>query len=283
MPSLNSHVKSGARSHFTVLGASGFIGSALAASLRVQGHSVHAPRRADPAIFDADLGHVIYCIGMTADFRSKPFETVDAHVAVLADVLRRARFESLLYLSSTRVYGNASQAQEQACLQVDPGDPSQLYNLTKLTGEALCRSCAKPGVKVARLSNVVGSDPDSDNFLSALIREALAGRIELQSDPDSSKDYILLDDVVALLPAIAVGGKHWLYNVASGSNLRHAELVARLAALTGCAVGVRPAAPRVDFPVIDTARIRDEFRFSAGCVIDHLARLVEQARQRQAP
>lgn len=278
MPPSDRHVNS----RFTVLGASGFIGSALAAALRANGYSVYTPQRGDPAVFEADLGHVIYCIGMTADFRSKPFETVDAHVAVLADVLRRAHFESLLYLSSTRVYANAARAEEQACLQVDPADPSDLYNLTKLTGESLCRTCGKPGVRVARLSNVVGADPDSENFLSALIREALGGRVELRSDPDSSKDYILLDDVVALLPAIAAGGKHWLYNVASGRSLRHAELVARLAALTGCEVAVRPAAPRVDFPVIDTARIRDEFYFSAGSVVDSLARLVEQARQRQA-
>lgn len=278
MPSLNKH----ATRRFTVLGASGFVGSSLAASLRANGHSVYAPQRADPAIFEADLGHVIYCIGMTADFRSKPFETVDAHVSVLADVLRKSRFDSLLYLSSTRVYGDASHASEQARLQVDPADPSALYNLTKLTGESLCRSCGKPGVRVARLSNVVGSDPDSENFLSSLIREALAGRIELQSDPDSSKDYILLDDVVALLPLIAIGGNHWLYNVAGGSNVRHAELVGALAALTGCEVAVRPGAPRVDFPLIDTARVRDEFRFSAGSVIDSLARLVGQARRPQA-
>lgn len=278
MPSSNSQV----RHRFTVLGASGFVGAALAASLRAQGHSVFTPQRADPAIFEADLGHVIYCIGMTADFRSKPFETVDAHVTVLADVLRRSRFASLLYLSSTRVYGNAAHAEEQARLQVDPADPSDLYNLTKLTGESLCRNCGRPDVRVARLSNVVGSDPDSQNFLSSLIREALAGRIELQTNPDSSKDYILLDDVVALLPAIATGGRHWLYNVASGTSLRHAELVARLAALTGCEVVVRPAAPRVDFPVIDTTRLRDEFHFSAGSVLDSLDHLVAQARQRQA-
>jgi nucleoside-diphosphate-sugar epimerase len=277
MPSLNS----GAARRFTILGAGGFIGSALAASLRAGGHDVFAPRRADPAIFADDLGHVIYCIGMTADFRSKPFETVDAHVGVLADVLRRGRFDSLLYLSSTRVYANAAIAREQACLRVDPADPSELYKLTKLTGESLCRSCGMPGVRVARLSNVVGADHDSQNFLSALIGEALAGRIELQSDPQSSKDYILLDDVVTLLAAIATGGKHWLYNVASGRAVRHAELVAALAALTGCDVAVRPGAPRIDFPAIDTARISDEFHFSAGAVIDSLPGLVAQARRRQ--
>lgn len=262
---------------FTVLGASGLVGAALVASLRALGHAVFAPRRGDPAIFDTPLGHVIYCIGMTADFRSKPFETAEAHVGVLSAVLSRASFDSLLYLSSTRVYGNADHAHEQAVLQVDPGDPSELYKLTKLTGESLCRSCGKPGVKVARLSNVVGADPASPNFLPSLIRDALAGRIELQSDPASAKDYILLDDVVALLPSIAVGGKHWLYNVASGTRLSHAQLVAALAGLTACATGVAPGAQRTDYPPIDIARIRDEFHFVAASVIDHLPRLVEQA------
>lgn len=270
-------------SHFTVLGATGFIGSSLVASLRENGHIVHAPQRADPAIFASDLGHVIYCIGMTADFRSKPFETVDAHICVLADILSRASFQSLLYLSSTRVYGNSLHGQENGSLQVDPSNASDLYNLTKLAGEALCRSCGKPGVKVARVSNVVGSDPASENFLTSLIREALSGRIELQSDPASSKDYILLEDVVRLLPAIATSGKHWLYNVASGINLKHAEIADRLAMLTGCEVAIKPDAPRFDFPVIDNARVRNEFCFAATSVIDSLSRLVEQSRQRKTP
>jgi nucleoside-diphosphate-sugar epimerase len=267
---------------FTVLGASGFVGSALAASLRGQGHDVFAPERGDPGVFDRPLGHVIYCIGMTADFRSKPFETVDAHIGVLSAVLSKARFDSLLYLSLTRVYGSAAAAHEDARLQVDPNDPSDLYNLTKLAGEALCRNCGKAGVKVARLSNVVGSDPESPNFLSSLIREALAGRIELQTDPASAKDYVLLDDVVALLPQIAEHGEHWLYNVASGARLTHAQLVSALSIITGCKVGVAQGAQRVDFPDIDTARIRCEFDFAPASVIDYLPQLVTLARQPQS-
>lgn len=270
-------------SQFTILGASGFIGSALAASLRAHGHEVFAPARADPAVFQRRLGHVIYCIGMTADFRSKPFETVDAHVGVLAEVLARARFDSLLYLSSTRVYGNAARACEDAQLLVNPNDPSDLYNLSKLTGEALCRSCGKQGVRVARLSNVVGPDPDSPNFLSSLVREALAGRIELRSDPASAKDYVLLDDVVDLLPAIAVAGEQWLYNVASGAAISHAQLVSRLVSLTGCQSAVVPGSPRFDFPEIDIARIRTEFRFTPSPVLDRLPRLVDALRRHLAP
>jgi len=36
--------------------------------------------------FRIDPGHVIYCIGLTADFRQKPFETIEAHVSKLAEV-----------------------------------------------------------------------------------------------------------------------------------------------------------------------------------------------------
>ena len=36
-----------------------------------------------------------------------PFDTIRAHVSVLSEVLEHAEFESLLYLSSTRVYGRS--------------------------------------------------------------------------------------------------------------------------------------------------------------------------------
>ena len=85
-------------STFTVLGASGYIGSRLVAHLRAQGHTVWAPARGDAEVFTRPLGHVMYCVGLTADFRTRPFDTVDAHVGLLAEVLRRAQFDSLLYL-----------------------------------------------------------------------------------------------------------------------------------------------------------------------------------------
>ena len=80
-------------STFTVLGASGYIGSRLVAHLQAQGHTVWAPTRGDTEVFARPLGHVIYCVGLTADFRTRPFDTVDAHVGLLAEVLRRAQFD----------------------------------------------------------------------------------------------------------------------------------------------------------------------------------------------
>lgn len=260
--------------HYTVLGASGFIGRHLVASLQSRDLCVWAPERGGPEIFARPLGHVIYCIGLTADFRSRPFDTVRAHVSVLAELLERANFDSLLYLSSTRVYAGLDVAQEGASLMVNPENPSDLYNLSKLMGESLCLSCERGGVRVARLSNVVGCDPNSDNFLFALIREARGGQIVLRSDLDSSKDYILLDDVLTLLPRIAVSGRERIYNVAGGGNIRHRELAGRLVELTGCALDILPAAPRQCFPTIDIKRIRAEFDFVPSSVLDALPALL---------
>ena len=244
---------------FTVLGASGFIGRNLVQHLEKLGHEVFAPSRDHGDILSRPLGNVIYCIGLTADFRQRPFDTVGAHVSVLATVLEHASFDSFLYLSSTRVYAKSTDTRETAVLPVDSSDPSDLYNLSKLMGESLCLNCGRLGARVVRLSNVVGFDPLSSNFLASLIREALAGRIQLRSALASAKDYIAVEDVLELLPRIAVDGKAFIYNVASGGNIANHVFVERLSELTNCIVDVVDAAPLIAFPVIDITRLRDEF------------------------
>jgi nucleoside-diphosphate-sugar epimerase len=254
-----------------VLGASGVIGRHLVAQLRAAGETVFTPERGETAIYEKPLGHVIYAIGLTADFRQRPFDTVQAHVSLLAEVLQRADFESLLYLSSTRVYARASEGREDAWLPVQSQDPSDLYNLSKLMGESLCLHGGRKDVRIARLSNVVGGeDADSDNFVPSLVRAARAGRIVLRTAPDSAKDYIHIDDVVTLLQRIATRGRERLYNVASGVQTTHAQWMERLAERTGCVLEVVPGAPLVSFASIDISRIRTEFGFEPRPVIPAL-------------
>ena len=220
-------------------------------------------------MFTRPLGHVIYCVGLTADFRARPFDTVDAHVGLLAEVLRRAQFDSLLYLSSTRVYMGAADTHEDAPLAVLPGDPSYLYNLTKLTGESLCHACGRPGVRVARLSNVVGPGMDaaSGNLVADLVGQARAGRIVLRSDPQSAKDYVHVDDLLDWLPRIALAGRAATYNVASGRQTLHAQWLAWLQARTGCTVEVDAQAPLQAFPPINVQRLRGEWGVAPRAVL----------------
>lgn len=248
-------------STFTVLGATGYIGSRLVAHLQARGHTVWAPARGDTEVFTRPLGHVIYCVGLTADFRTRPFDTVDAHVGLLAEVLRRARFDSLLYLSSTRVYMGATRTDEDAPLAVVPGDPSYLYNLTKLTGESLCHASGRPGVRVARLSNVVGPGMDvaSGNLVADLLHQARQGHMVLRSDPQSAKDYVHVADVLDWLPRIALRGRSTVYNVASGVQTTHAQWLEWLGARYASTYEVLEGAPWQRLAPINVSRLRAEW------------------------
>jgi nucleoside-diphosphate-sugar epimerase len=155
-----------------------------------------------------DLGHIIYCIGVTADFRTRPFDTVDAHVCKLLDILKNHDFESLTYLSSTRIYQSSSEpCCEENTIQVNPLDFNDLYNISKIMGEAVCFASGTK-VRVVRLSNVYGGDYNSDNFLSSITRDAILKRkIILNTSLESEKDYISIHDVTDLLLKIAQNGR----------------------------------------------------------------------------
>lgn len=263
---------------FTILGAAGFVGGELVRELQQRGHRVHAVGRGEP-LPDDDLGHVFFCIGMTSDFRSKPFATMQAHVAALEPVLQRGGFKSFTYLSSTRVYKRAADTHEGSDVPVRVGDADDLYNISKLAGESLCLSCGRANVRIARLSNVVGASDSSNNFLSDIVRSAVGGHISFRSALISAKDYILVGDVVDLLIRIGTSGIHPIYNVASGGNTTHETIALALQSRTNCTYSVTPAAPKITFPTIDTNRIRSEFSFTAQPVSDLFSALVDAARQ----
>jgi nucleoside-diphosphate-sugar epimerase len=264
---------------YTVLGSSGFIGSHLARRLRDSGAECFTPGRGDPAIFERPLGHVFFCIGLTADYRGRPFDTVDAHVCRLLDVLRKARFESLLYLSSTRLYAGSDATDEDTVLRVDPGDPDNLYDISKIAGESLCHAHGG-GVRVARLSNVCGVNPASEMFFDTVLRDAVTkGKVVLRTAPESAKDYMMIDDAVEALIRIANGGRSRVYNVASGRNISHAELLDGLRRVTGCEVEWTPGAEQTLFPPIAIDRLRDEFGMVPASPADHLDVLAAAYKQ----
>jgi nucleoside-diphosphate-sugar epimerase len=261
---------------FTVFGGAGFIGSAMVAALRAAGAKVYVPGRNEPLSRD-HLGHVIYAIGVTADFRQRPFDTMEAHVGVAARILHDADFDSFLYLSSTRLYRHAESTEERERILVDPADPEDFYDLTKLAGEALCHHAGRRNVRIARLSNVIGHDFRSRNFVFDLMRAAWTERfITLRSAVDSSKDYIMVEDVVHMLPLIATRGRHPCYNLASGINLRHADILAPIVQATGASVTIAEGVRTETFPLVDTGRLRSEFDFVPTPVLPRLAPLTRE-------
>ena len=256
---------------FTVLGGGGYIGSRLAAALRAAGHGVRVPPRGAPPAPEA--GHVVYAIGVAADFRTRPLDAVRAHVGLLEEHLRAGGWESFLYLSSTRVYAGAASGREDAALALRPADPDQLYNASKAAGEALCLTLPHPALRVVRLANVYGDDAGTGTFIADVLAAARGGAVEFRTHPDSAKDYVALEDVLGLLPRIALAGRERLYNLASGRNVRVGEIADVLRGLgVRCTFAGDPAP--VVFPPVDVARVRTEFDFTPLPLLERLPALI---------
>ncbi|MDP3791622.1 MAG: NAD(P)-dependent oxidoreductase [Candidatus Omnitrophota bacterium] len=268
--------------NYTVLGVNGFIGKHVAAALGRRGHSVFCPAR-EEKLSGRDLGVAFYCIGLTADFRQRPLDTVDAHVCVLNRVLRETSYEKLVYLSSTRVYaGLKGCVNEDSVLLADPNDPSDLYNISKLMGESACLHSGRNAV-VARLSNVIGPDFSSDNFISVLMREACEEKsILLHSMAQSAKDFILLEDAVGAIIALGELPRSGpIYNIASGRNLSNRQVCEAITAVEHCKWEVVPDARLLDFPEIDISRARKDLGLTPGDVLGSLAGMVRRYREKK--
>ena len=282
--------------HFTVVGAAGFVGQRLCTTLRARGAQVWAPGRHEawpwqpPHGHGYVLGHVMYCAGLTADYLARPFDTVQAHVSHLAQVLQhglaQGTLQSLVYLSSTRLYdglgdlGDQGAAHEDAVLPMDPANPRHLYDLSKGLGESLCHVAGQGRARVARLACVYEGPQDADGFLPALLRQVLQARasgarqISVQSSPHFTRDYVHLDDVVDALIRIALQGQASVYNVASGANVSNAELFDYFERRWGCAakplLDTRPAPT----PRISTARLCTELQWKPRALMAALDQLL---------
>tara|TARA_B100000963_G_C22483278_1_gene605700 strand:- start:97 stop:888 length:792 start_codon:yes stop_codon:yes gene_type:complete len=247
----------------TIFGGNGFIGSNLRNYFSAKRYDVIAPRKHEYHLLPKDLGHVIYAIGMTGDFKKYPFETVNAHVTLLSDLLKSFNYKSWLYLSSTRVYKDTIFDTHEDCKLVASTSCDGIYNLSKLLGESLCLSIENSNVKVVRLSNVYGLNQHSNSFLGSLINKLKLNEEFLITDTmDSSKDYISLLDVTDLVPKIIFSGTKRIYNLASGQNTTHKELLELLNKKRSNKISFsRNGTPNIS-PLINIDRIKSEFSFN---------------------
>ena len=255
---------------FTVFGADGFVGKSLVAHLVADGHEVLTPDREQQLVSATDLGHVIYCIGVTgSDFLTQQFKVVQAHVSLISHVLENCTFSSLVYLSSARMYEGLKSTAESSVFQATTENISDFYNLSKLFGESLVLNCGVENTRVVRVAYAVNLAESSTNYMAVKAREAASGNVVFQAHRDSVKDYVLLDDVVSLLSKIAINGKERVYNIASGVNVSTLEIANLLKDTTGCTVEFLDSEPCRKPVAIDISRIKNEFGFQPTSVLDY--------------
>ena len=160
----------------TILGSSGWIGKSLSRFLTKKNLNIISINRKNINnwfLENINGEQVIYTIGLTADFRNKPHDTVEAHISLLSKVLRKKSIKSLIYFSSTRLYNNCQEAKEEIPINVSSLNPSDLYNISKLMGESLVLNDERKDLRVIRLSNVVGPFQPIDSFLGKLLEDII--------------------------------------------------------------------------------------------------------------
>jgi nucleoside-diphosphate-sugar epimerase len=240
-----------------VIGAQGFVGRRLVARLAAEGREVFAPAKGDGEVFQRDLGTVFYCAGLTADYDQRPFDTVEAHATLVSELARRARFDRLIYTSSTRLYDGlaAATVDEATPLVFDPADPRRTYDLSKALGENVTLTRTDGRGAVARLANVYDWEDGAPGFLSDWLIQARTTRdLALDSSARIARDYIHLDDVVESLIALAARPTPGIVNVASGELVTNAA-IAEVFRAAGRAVTFSGAADPPPPPRTDAAKL----------------------------
>jgi nucleoside-diphosphate-sugar epimerase len=228
---------------FLVTGATGFLGWRSSTLLADSGHEVMAlarPRGAtraaaaelgvvridagDPAAREliARCDAVLHLAGVPdpATARADPAEAVRGNVGTTVNLLEgcRDRDVGLIYPSTVRAVTER------------PTDP---YALSKWLGEEACRLHPAPST-VVRLTSVFGPGQvaweGATGAIAAFAARALEGApIVIPGDPERSRDFLYVDDLVPALERIAAEGR-WneTFTLAAGVSttlLRAAELV----------------------------------------------------------
>jgi len=225
----------------TIIGGSGFIGSHLCSRLSKLNWLYNTPNQTSILKHHKDMGHIFYCAGLTSDYEQRPFDTVEAHVSLLNKILKNCRFQSLTYLSSTRLYDSltCTIASEELALSLNPGQMRHLYDLSKALGESLCLAMGKGRARIARLSCVYNDHTDNEGFLPGLLQQIITQNqthININSSPYFTRDYIHIQDVIDALILIATKGSSFIYNVASGENISNKALFSTLSDLSHCKI-----------------------------------------------
>lgn len=272
-----------------ITGVSGLIGSHLCQKLAEDGESVVGLTHGMCDICDHDtVSRSIQSYRPDAVFHfaahlpSTPnpdFKKVNAiGTTNLLDACYRNGVKKFLYASSMSVYSTPP-----AYLPVDEGHPTipdDLYGLTKLLGETVCR-CYAHVMKtvIVRFSSVFGAG-DNSRVAYRFMRSALKGNpILVDGDGSQSSDFIHVDDAVqGAILAMDEGKSGEVYNIGSGRETSVLELAERIAGLNEPAkvkLSGKPATRSFRF-VADIEKARKELGYSPSGLVDGLRKYREE-------
>ncbi|XTZ39823.1 NAD-dependent epimerase/dehydratase family protein [Salmonella enterica] len=263
----------------TIFGAGGFIGSAMFSHFENAEFTVERGDWNCRNFAGQDLGTVIFCSGVGDCNRIE--DVIYSHVDLLRNVINTAKYNYLIYISSTRIYIDGNEANETSSLKISFSDKRHLFNQVKLLGESIISSQSQPYL-ILRASNVYGKAFNSPLFLPSLVRDAIINKvINLYVLPDYEKDYVYINDLTEFTIKAISSNVTGTYNIASGENVSAKELVEIIEMHTGCKSVWHAVNGQDKFPIIDISKYL-QLGFSPRKVNSMLIEMIHEFRKKFA-
>src|SRR5262245_60812641 len=277
-----------APSRVVVIGAGGFVGSAICARLAADKVPVLALTRNELDLLKPEAAATLQCVLRAED--SVVFVSALAPTrnnAMLIDNLRMAEavcaalaaqpVAQLAYISSDAVYSDdANPVTERSCQQ-----PSSLHGAMHLAREIMLRTTLKLPLAILRPTLVYGAkDPHDGYGPNRFRRLAAKGEvITLFGEGEEKRDDVHVDDVAALVGAVLQRRSTGTLNIATGRSASFREVAEMIAALSSRSVEIR-GTPRQNpimhrhFDITDCLKAFPEFHYIS--LRDGLARVAKE-------
>jgi dihydroflavonol-4-reductase len=251
-----------------VTGASGFVGSAVAAALCARGHSVRALVRAtsplanlpregveiaqgdlrDPKAMAAAMRDVRYLFHVAADYRlwaRDPGEILAANVEGTRNVMQaasQAGVARIVYTSSVATLALRDGAAADESVGLDENQAIGAYKRSKIAAERLVEAMIGQGLPavIVNPSTPIGPRDGRPTPTGRILIEAARGR--MPAYVDTGLNLVHVDDVAAGHLAAMKTGRIGERYILGGDDVALGDMLAEIAAM----VGRKP--PRVKLP-----------------------------------
>jgi len=247
-------------SRIVLLGQTGYIGSRLAAAFAAAAPDTPVIGRSAPsldltrtesgaaleALLDPDAALVV-CAAIKKQLGDTP-EIFEQNLAIVLNVCRAAAarpVRRILFFSSAAVYGEDVQhgiIDESTAVQ-----PTSFYGIGKFAAERLLlRMAGQHGTSLLILRPALVYGPGEPAYYygpSGFLTRALSNSpITLWGDGEELREFLFVDDVVALTAKLLPGDARGVLNVVSGTSYTYAQALDAVARVTGRppAVASRP-------------------------------------------
>jgi UDP-glucose 4-epimerase len=197
---------------------------------------------ANSVVHLAALHYIPFC-------NEHPVETIRVNVdgtACVLEAARRAGVKKVVVASSGAIYSSLEEPLDE---KLHAPEPSDIYGLTKLMCEDLCRlysdKFSLPCV-VMRLFNVYGHNESNPHLIPHILSEVSRRDYVELGNVDSKRDYIHVEDAASAFVSIAVSSvTTGVFNVGTGSEHSARELVGIIGGLLGRDLKIRQNAARL--------------------------------------